>query len=83
MSTTTTVIWNPIPAQSVLDSIDAQANAMKDEGKTTGQLIITWPGGTEGVAPKEVVREWTTEPDAQEWINFVNTYNPVSAVING
>jgi hypothetical protein len=81
MSTTTTVIWNPIPAE--LSVFKDKADAMKAEGKTTGAIIVTWPGGTQGVAPMEVVREWTTTPDAQEWINFVNTYNPQSAIING
>ena len=83
MTTGTTLIWNPLPTADQAAAMAAQATTMQLDGKTDNVPVATWPDGTPGVAPEQVVRQWTTLADAQEWINFCTPFNPQSAVIDG
>jgi hypothetical protein len=80
MTTLTTTIWDPIPAD--LTIFRHRASEMQAVGKTDGTEIVTYAGGIKGVAPLIVVRHWATMQDAQEWIDFITPYNPQSAIIN-
>ena len=81
MTTGTTVIWNPLVSSDDVATINARAATMESEGKTDNVPVETQPGGP-GTVPLTVVRQWTTLQDAQEWLDFLTSYNPQSAVIN-
>jgi hypothetical protein len=81
MTTATTVTWNPLKSPSEVAELRAKAADMQAQGKTDNVPVETSPDGA-GNPPLIVVRQWTTLADAQEWIDFVATYNPQSAVIN-
>ena len=73
----TLVTWNDgTPTESVIDTCHEKINVMVSQGKTDG-LHQTNSLETTYV----VTRVWNTLADAQEWINFVNSYSPVSAVV--
>ena len=80
MTISTNVVWTDnTPTQSKIDEINAQAATMASEGKTDNIPIFQPEVPISG--QRTVVRTWTTTADAEEWIAFVLTYNPISAEI--
>ena len=61
------------PAQDIIDKI----TEMETQGKTDGTRVRI----NETVTQFTAERTWTDVNAANEWINWVTTYNPVSAVI--
>jgi hypothetical protein len=78
MTVSTQVVWAYPTPQETIDAIDAQANELIAEGKEIGESVLTRNPENTLVT---VVRTWIDETTAQEWIAFVQVYNPVSAVI--
>ena len=76
MTIQTVIVWDPIVSQEVKDIFDAAAAQAALEGKTDNQ-----PEKSPLTAPCTTVRTWTTLADAEEWIAFIQPYNPVSATI--
>lgn len=75
--TTTIVTWqNNTPTSEELLIFTDKINLMISDGKTTGQHIRTDLETT-----YEMSRQWTDLASAQEWIDFVTPYSPISAVI--
>jgi hypothetical protein len=68
----TEVVWSPDePTQEVLFAILSKA----------GPADPVNPINRDGVTPVHVIRSWPDLAAAQEWIDFINQYNPISAVI--
>ena len=82
MTIGTTVTWDAFLSPEDNQSLRAKAAVMATEGKTDNISVNTYAGGIEGAMPLSTVRQWTTLADAQEWLDFLVPYNPVSAVIN-
>lgn len=73
----TLVTWNDgTPSEATIDMCHAQIEIMISEGKTDGSHQVTQLETTYVVS-----RFWNTLTDAQDWVDFVNAYSPVSAVI--
>ena len=67
MAYTTEVSWDrPLDENTEGPIIEVKLNTMIAEGKTTGAYTGTHP----------VIRTWTTEAAAQEWVDFMNTLTP-------
>jgi hypothetical protein len=80
MTISTVVVWGEnAPTQSQADEICAQAATMASQGKTDDVPLIQQ--NTPLANQKTVTRTWTTTADAEEWVAFILTYNPVSAEI--
>lgn len=80
MTISTNVVWtDTTPGQTQADEIQAQAAVMAAQGKTDDVFTVQQGEPTSG--QRTVVRTWTTTADAEEWVAFVLTYNPVSAAI--
>lgn len=80
MTISTNVVWlETEPSQADADAMVTQATTMTNEGKTDG--IYTSEKEVPVSGQYTVTRTWTTTADAEEWIAFVLTYNPVSAEI--
>ena len=80
MTTSTEVVWAlGTPIQSEGEEVQTQAAAMAMQGKTDDIPIIEQNVPLEN--QRTVTRTWTTTADAEEWVAFVLTYNPVSAAI--
>jgi hypothetical protein len=78
MTTSTLVTWHAAdPNSTDGTAIWNQAALMQSEGKTDNEKVRTdLPNGD-----YVITRTWTTPADADEWIAFIQAYNPVSAVI--
>jgi hypothetical protein len=76
MTIQTVIVWDPIVSQEVKDIFDAAAAQAALEGKTDNL-----PEKSPLPAPVTTVRNWTTLADAEEWVLFVEEYNPISATI--
>jgi hypothetical protein len=57
--------------------ITAKVNEMTAQGKTDG----SWTKISEADGQYTIERTWTDVDAANEWINFITTFNPVLAVI--
>jgi hypothetical protein len=80
MTISTETVWaGPTPSASQAAEIEAQAAAMASQGKTDN--AVTVQQGVPISGERTVTRTWTTTADAEEWIAFVLTYNPVSVEI--
>jgi hypothetical protein len=80
MTTSTDLVWeNNTPTESQTTEILAQAAAMTSAGKTDGTYTVQQEVPVPG--QRTTTRTWTTTADAEEWVAFVLTYNPVSAEI--
>ena len=80
MTISTDVVWaDTTPTQTQADEIQAQSAAMAAQGKTDD--VFTVQQGVPISGQRTVTRTWTTTADAEEWVAFVLTYNPVSAAI--
>ena len=80
MTISTEVVWtDTTPTESQGAEIQAQAAAMATQGKTDDVYTVEQDVPT--VGQRTVTRTWTTTADAEEWVAFVLTYNPVSAAI--
>lgn len=77
--TTTILLW---AYGSLTTEQDAEINNHAEEmhlaGKTDNIKVVVIVGETNET---QVTRTWTTLADAEEWILFVEQYNPVSATI--
>ena len=79
MTVTTQAIWTMPIAQSTLDACSAQVTIMVTAGQTDGIPVVT---DDSPVAGQETVdRTWIDTASAQEWIDFLQPYSPVSAQI--
>lgn len=78
MTVQTQTLWdNPI-AQATLDDCKIKLASMEAAGQTSGtETAIPMPHGQQGT----VIRSWTDTAAAQEWIDFIQPYGPVSAEI--
>jgi hypothetical protein len=79
--TNTEVVWTYEQQfdQQLHTNAQAKLAQMLQEGKTNGAISRTYlPDNT-----WKNIREWTNLTDAQEWIAFVQNYNPISATIVG
>lgn len=73
----TIVTWqNNTPTPEEIDACLTQVQLMVSEGKTTGEHTVN-----QLETMYVVTRHWTDQAAAQEWIDFVTPYSPVSAVI--
>jgi len=74
----THVIWNQdgLTASEEAQIVE-QAEIMHQQQKTDNQIILLVDTGKE----KIVERQWNSIEYAEEWISFVLTFNPKSAVI--
>jgi len=80
MTISTNVVWaGTTPTQTQSDEIQAQSAAMAAQGKTDD--VFTQQIGVPISGQRTVTRTWTTTADAEEWVAFILTYNPVSAAI--
>ena len=80
MTTSTQIVWvNGAPNSTDLTAIQASAATMASEGKTDN--VTVKQQDVPVVGQHTVVRTWTTTADAEEWIAFILTFNPVSAEI--
>jgi hypothetical protein len=73
----THVTWTKLLSENELTQIYAHVELMVSQGKTNGEQ--EWVKNE----PEEkiVERYWTTVEDANEWLSFIETYGPASAVI--
>lgn len=79
MTVTTQAIWTTPVAQSTMDACSAQVAIMVTAGQTDGIPVII---DDSPVAGQETVdRTWIDTASAQEWIDFLQSYGPVSAEI--
>lgn len=70
----THTIWNPNPAQEIVDQFRAKAEEMRIAMKTDGISYCEPPYDQyPGTGPLSVKRNWETETDAQEFIDFLLT----------
>lgn len=76
MTIETQVTWSKPTDPAAMTLVQAKAKELADTGKEVGNVIIN-----DGETQVVVNRFWIDEPTANEWIGFVNVYNPVSAVI--
>ena len=75
--TTTNVEWAPgQPSEEESAQIRDKAAEMASQGKTDNNPTTTQVGD-------DIIyqRTWTTVTDAEEWVTFVEQFNPVSATI--
>lgn len=79
MSISTLVVWDRLLGEETMQQVDAKVAEMVAAGKTDGigtsNPQSEWP-------PINTTRTWTTVADAEEWIAFVEQWNPISATIN-
>jgi hypothetical protein len=78
MAIQTQVIWAIPTPQETKDLVAAKGDELTAEGKEIGEAVISWDPDLEQTT---VLRTWIDQATAQEWIDFVQTYNPISAVI--
>jgi predicted regulator of amino acid metabolism with ACT domain len=78
MTIQTQVIWAIPTPQETQDLVAAKGNELTAEGKEIGEPVISSDPELEQTT---VLRIWIDRATAQEWIDFVQTYNPISAVI--
>jgi hypothetical protein len=72
----TIVTWNTQTATAASTALLNKISIMTYEHKTDGEAVVVNKNDL-----TTVTRTWTTISDAEEWINFVNDYDPVSAEI--
>jgi hypothetical protein len=78
MTIQTQVIWSYTTSEETVALVEAKGNELTAEGKEIGEAVLTHDPDTQQTT---AVRTWVDEPTAQEWIAFVQEYDPVSAVI--
>lgn len=72
--TKTKVTWQSRPHHN---DVSRKLATMIQDGKTDGLAIST----VEADNSESIERTWRDLESAQEWIDFVTNYNPISAVI--
>jgi hypothetical protein len=78
MTIQTQVTWVQTTPQETVALVEAKGNELTAQGKEIGEAVVTLnPRNSQTTT----VRTWIDEATAQEWIAFVQVYNPVSAVI--
>jgi hypothetical protein len=79
MAATTQIVWNYQQQfdQTINTAAQAKVQQMESEGKTTGMKDLEWLSNNTW----QVTREWVSTEAAQEWIDFLLPYNPISANI--
>lgn len=76
MTTETQVTWSKPTDPTAMTLVQARAQELINAGKEVGNAVIN-----DGETQIVVNRFWVDTETADEWITFVNVYNPVSAVI--
>ncbi len=78
---TTQVVWNYEQRfdQQIISAAQAKLTQMQQEGKTDGAMNMDLLPNNTWVS----IREWNSVPAAQEWIDFIQAYQPISATIIG
>jgi hypothetical protein len=81
MAIQTQVLFNGKLDPEDYNLIQAQADSCVAAGTTDG--VITYDPDTATVQGPgvKVERTWTTQQAAEDWITFISTFNPASAVI--
>lgn len=79
MTITTRAIWTSPVATSTIDALDAKVNSMVAAGQTDGIKVSTENSPVLGELT--VDRTWVDTAAAQEWIDFLQPFNPVSVEI--
>jgi hypothetical protein len=82
---TTTAVWNPLLNSTDDATVQAKALQMYQAGQATSEFGQTSPnpgGIANNVAPMTVVRSWTSQSAAEEWVAYLTPYGPQSIVIN-
>ena len=70
----THTIWNPSPPEEILTQIRNKVEEMRLAMKTDGVSYCEPPFDQyPGTGPLSVKRNWLTETDAQEFINYLLT----------
>lgn len=68
---TTIVLWDPKPAQAVLDEIQAHGKQLESEGKLL-RFIENPPWPDIPTAPAfTATREWIDRATAEDWITYI------------
>lgn len=77
MSIETQVVWSvATTSPETIAIVNAKAQELINQGKEVGNVIFT------RTSQQTIVnRFWIDSATAQEWIDFVVPYNPISAVI--
>jgi hypothetical protein len=78
MTISTLLIWNQPLGDEIMAQINSKVAEMVAAGKTDG---ISTSNPEEEWPPINTTRTWTTVADAEEWVAFVEQWNPASATI--
>ena len=79
MTITTRASWTSPVEISTIDALDAKVNLMVAAGQTDGIKVSTENSPVPGEFT--IDRTWVDTAAAQEWIDFLQPFNPVSAAI--
>jgi hypothetical protein len=72
----TQVTWNPPLTNADIELVREHAQKMANQEKTDGTEVIV-----QEIDKIIVERPWYTVEYAEEWLSFVQTFNPKSAII--
>jgi hypothetical protein len=78
MTIQTQVMWAYTSSRDIFVLVEAKGNELTEAGKGIGEVVLTYDSVNQRTT---AVRTWVDEVAAQEWIDFVQEYDPVSAVI--
>jgi hypothetical protein len=78
MTIQTQVMWAYTSSRDIFVLVEAKGNELTAAGKEIGEVMLTYDSVNQRTT---AVRTWIDEAAAQEWIDFVQEYDPVSAVI--
>jgi hypothetical protein len=73
----THVTWNKISTAEEQSLIDERVTQMVQEEKTNGNMSLI----SESEDGKTFERTWNTIEAAEEWLSFIQTFNPTSAIL--
>lgn len=79
MTVTTKAVWVTPIAPSTIEASQVQVDTMIQEGKTDGIPVITYDSPIAG--QETVDRTWVDLAAAQQWLDFLAPYGPVSTEI--
>lgn len=81
---TSTVVWDKMNSEAETATMTAKLNEMIAEGKSVGTVERTSVSESVTVETpaRSIRREWTAVEHAQEWVDFILSYDPVSAVVD-
>ena len=79
MTITTRAIWTMPIAQQIIDDSKVKVEQMQADGQTDGVPVITYDSPAAG--EETVDRTWIDTAAAEEWMNFLVPYGPISIEI--